>query len=48
MKKSTKNKIENNLKLELYDFMKKYGITEINFGSHHKLKIDKKNNTIND
>lgn len=25
MKKSTKNKIENNLKSELYDFMKKYG-----------------------
>ena len=37
-KKPTKNEIEDKMLSTLNDFMKKFGIEEINFGKTHKIK----------
>lgn len=38
MKKPTKKEIEERMLAELNDFMKDYGIDEINFGKTHTIK----------
>lgn len=43
MKKPTKKEIEERMLAELNDFMKDYGIVEINFGKTHSIqKTDEK------
>ena len=38
MKKPTKKEIEERMLVELNDFMKDFGINEINFGETHSIK----------